>query len=43
MVPEAERATQAIFPSPLLSPLEAKVRKVVEELVDGGQITGCQV
>lgn len=43
MVPEAERATQAIYPSPLLSPLEAKVRRVVEELVEGGKVTGCQV
>lgn len=43
IVPEAERATQAIFPSPLLSPLEAKIRKVLEEFVERGQITGCQV
>lgn len=43
MIPEAERATQAIYPSPLLSPLEAKVRKTVQALVEGGQITGCQV
>lgn len=42
-MPEAERATQAIYPSPLLSPLEAKVRKAVEELVERGQVTGCQV
>ena len=43
IIPEAERATQAIYPSPLLSPLEAKVRKTVQALVEGGQLTGCQV
>ena len=43
IIPEAERATQTVYPSPLLSPLEAKIRKAVQALVEGGQITGCQV
>lgn len=43
MVPLAERATQAVYPSPLLSPLEYKVRKMLEHLVETGQVTGCQV
>lgn len=42
-MPLAERATQAVYPSPLLSPLEAQVRKLLEGLVEKGQITGCQV
>lgn len=43
VVPLAERATQAVYPSPLLSPLEYKVRKMLEHLVETEQITGCQV
>lgn len=43
VVPLAERATQAVYPSPLLSPLEYKVRKLLEHLVEKEHITGCQV
>lgn len=38
-----ERATQAVYPSPVLSLLEIKVRKLLEGLVARAQITGCQV
>ncbi|CAN0464708.1 unnamed protein product, partial [Ectocarpus sp. 12 AP-2014] len=43
MVPAEERATQALYPSPVLSLVEIKVRKLLEGLVERGQITGCQV
>lgn len=43
MVPVEERATQAVYPSPVLSLLEIKLRKLLEGLVERGQITGCQV
>ncbi|CAN0486536.1 unnamed protein product, partial [Hapterophycus canaliculatus] len=43
IVPVAERATHAVYPSPVLSRVEAKVRKTLEDLVEREQITGCQV
>lgn len=43
MVPSAERATQMIYPSSLLSPIESKVRKALEGLIERGKVTGCQV
>ncbi|CAM9245435.1 unnamed protein product [Scytosiphon promiscuus] len=43
VVPVAERATHAVYPSPVLSRVEAKVRKALEEMVEREQITGCQV
>ncbi|CAN0390041.1 unnamed protein product, partial [Discosporangium mesarthrocarpum] len=42
-VPVEERAKSILFPSPLLSPLEGKVRTLVETLVEKGAIAGCQV
>ncbi len=43
MVPSAERATQTIYPSSLLSPIESKVRKTLKGLIEQGKVTGCQV
>jgi hypothetical protein len=43
-VPPAERATTLIWPgSQCLSPLESRVRRLLEQLYDSGQLTGCQV
>ncbi|CAM9980398.1 unnamed protein product [Pylaiella littoralis] len=43
VVPEAEHATRVIYPSPLLSTVDTKVRRALEGLIETGKITGCQV
>jgi len=42
-VPPSLQAKGPIFPSPCLTPLEAKVRNLITELINNNLITGCQV